>query len=47
MANEEMLKEEIWIQDEVKLKRCPDGSVIVIAERIDNKWQELNVRCLE
>lgn len=42
-----MKKEEIWIQDGVKLKRCFDGSIIVIAERIDNTWQDTNVRCLE
>ena len=29
------------------LKQCPDGAIIVIAERVGNTWQYTNVRCLE
>jgi hypothetical protein len=41
------MKEKTWVEGEIMLKQCLDGSIIVIAERTDNKWQYTNVRCLE
>ena len=41
------MKEETWIQDGLKLKKCPNGFIVVIAELINNKWHYTNVGCPE
>lgn len=36
---------ETWVEGERMLKQCPDGSIIIFAERVGNKWQKTNVVC--